>query len=165
MKPPIIPLEKITALPFLYRLTIPPEYEDENGHMNTRWYLAVYDDAGYPLVASLGLTPEFHQTHGTGGYDLEHHIHYLKEVHIGDTVAVYARLVGRSAKRIHYLMFLVNETRGTLASIFECVNSFTDLTIRRTAPYPDEISQKIDALLVQHSTLDWEPPVSGVMGA
>lgn len=165
MKPPTIPLDKITALIPIYRVTIPPEYEDENGHMNIRWYLAVYDDAGYPFVASLGLTPEYHQQHGTGGFDLEHHIHYLNEVHIGDAVAVYVRLVGRSAKRIHYLMFMVNETRGTLASIFECVNSFADLTVRRTAPYPDSISRVIDALLAQHAALDWEPPTCGVMGA
>jgi acyl-CoA thioester hydrolase len=165
MKPPAIPLKKITALEPVYRITIPPSYEDENGHMNIRWYLAVFDDAGYPFVSSLGLTPEFHQRHDTGGFDLEHHIHYLNEVLIGDVVAVYVRLIGRSAKRIHYMMFLVNETRGALASIFECVNSFADLTIRRTAPYPAEISANIDAILAQHRALDWEAPVCGVMNA
>jgi acyl-CoA thioester hydrolase len=165
MKPPAIPLEKITALTPLYRLTIPPEYQDENGHMNVRWYLHVFDEAGYPLVAEMGLTPEFHQQHQTGGYDLEHHIHYLKEVHIGDTIAVYARLIARSAKRIHYLMFMVNETRGTLASIFECVNSFADLKVRQTAPYPPEIAAKIDAMLSHDQGLDWDAPVCGVINA
>lgn len=165
MKPPVLPLEKITALGAIYRLTIPPEYEDENGHMNVRHYMTVFDDAGYPLVASLGLTPAYHKVHNTGGYDLEHHVHYLSEVMIGDTVAVYARLVARSQKRIHYLMFMVNETRGKLASIFECVNSFADLSVRKTAPYPPEIAEKIDALLAQHQTLDWDAPTCGVMNA
>jgi acyl-CoA thioester hydrolase len=165
MKPPIIPFERITALTPVYRVTIPREYEDENGHMNIRWYLAIFNDAGYPFAASLGLTPVFHQQHRTDGYDLEHHIHYLREVLVGDRVTVYVRLVGRSAKRIHYMMFMVNETRGTLASIFECVNSFADLTVRRTAPYPESISQRIDALLTEHTALDWDPPVCGVMRA
>jgi acyl-CoA thioester hydrolase len=165
VKPPTIPLEKITALDPVYRVTIPPDYEDENGHMNIRWYLAVFDDAGYPFVDSLGLTLHFHRQHGTGGFDLEHHIHYLNEVLTGDVVTVYVRLIGRSAKRIHYMMFMVNETRSTLAAIFECVNSFADLTIRRTAPYPEEISANIDALLKQHSALDWIAPVCGVMHA
>lgn len=163
MKPHPVALDDIVALGSPYRLVIPPEYEDENGHMNMRWYLAIYDDAGYPLAARLGLTPEFHKQHGTGGYDLEHHIHYLSEVMVGDTIAVYARLLDRSAKRIHYMMFMVNETRGTLASIFECVNSFADLTVRRTAPYPDEISQRIDAVLAEHSQLPWDAPECGVM--
>ncbi len=163
MKPPAIPLEQVAALAPVYRAEIPPEYEDEDGHMNIRWYLAVFDDAGYPFAAGLGLTPDYHEQHGTGGFDLEHHIHYLNEVLVGDTVAVYVRLLDRSAKRIHYMMFMVNETRGTLASIFECVNSFADLTVRRTAPYPDEIAAHIDALLAEHSALDWDAPICGVM--
>ena len=63
------------------------------------------------------------------------------------------------------LLFMVNETRGTLASIFECVNSFADLTVRRTAPYPDEIAARIDTLLAKHRALDWAAPVCGVMSA
>jgi acyl-CoA thioester hydrolase len=165
VKPPAIPLEKITALHPWYRLIVPPEFEDENGHMNIRWYLAVFDDAGYPFVASLGITPEYHQQHGTGGYDLEHHIHYLREVMIGDTITVYVRLLGHTPKRIHYMMFMVNETRGTLASIFECINSFANLTERRTAPYPDAISANIKTMLAEHQKLDWDAPISGVMKA
>jgi acyl-CoA thioester hydrolase len=165
MKFPEIPLNNITALPLAIRHVIPQDYEDENGHMNVRHYLSVFDDAGYPLVANIGLTPEYHQQHGTGGFDLEHHLHYLNEVHIGDTVAVYYRLVARSAKRIHYLMFMVNETRGKLAAVFECVNSFADLTVRRTAPYPPEISARIDAIVAEHAALDWPAPVCGVISA
>ncbi len=165
MKPPQIPLDAVTALEPLYEVTIPANYLDENGHMNMRWYLAIFDDAGYPLVATFGLTADYHQQHGTGGFDLEHHLHYLNEVAIGDVVRIYARLVGRSAKRIHYLMFMVNVTQDKLAAIFECVNSFADLSVRRTAPYPPEISTRIDALLAQHQALTWDAPTCGVMGA
>jgi acyl-CoA thioester hydrolase len=165
VKPSAIPLDSITALPPIYRAVIPPEFEDENGHMNVRWYLAVFDDAGYPFAASLGLTPDYHAQHNTGGFDLEHHVHYLSEVLTGDRVVVYVRLLDRTAKRIHYMMFMVNETRGTLAALFECVNSFADLSVRRTAPYPDAVSQRIDALLAEHRALGWDAPVCGVMHA
>lgn len=165
MKPPVLPLEVIAALTPLYRLVVPTEFLDENGHMNMRYYLHIFDDAGYPLVAQFGLTPEFHVEHRTGGFDLEHHLHYLREVRAGDAVAVYARVVGRSAKRIHYLMFLVNETQGVLAAIFECVNSFADMAARRTAAYPPEVAAKIDAIVAEHQALPWAAPVCGVMGA
>lgn len=165
MKPPELALEKITALTFLMRLTIPESYLDENRHVNIRYYLHIFDDAGYPMVAGFGLTPDYHTQHDTGGYDLEHHIHYLREVLAGDVASVYVRLVGRSAKRIHYLMFLVNETRGTLAAVFECVNSFADMNTRRTAPYPPEIAARIDSLLAEHAALDWPAPTCGIMGA
>jgi acyl-CoA thioester hydrolase len=164
MKPPAIALEYITKLPLLLRTVIPPEYEDENGHMNVRWYMKIFDDAGYPLVAGFGITPEFHAQHGTGGFDLEHHLHYLREVGIGDTVAVYSRILGRSAKRVHYMMFMVNETSGALAALFECVNSFADLQARRTAAYPPAIAAAIDAQLGQDSLLPWDAPACGVMG-
>jgi acyl-CoA thioester hydrolase len=163
VKPPSVPLEYVTRLMPVYRFTIPADYLDENDHMNIRWYLHIFDEAGYPFVASFGLTLDYHRQHGTGGFDLEHHIHYLKEVRGGEMVVVYPRLLGRSAKRIHYMMFLVNETQRTLASIFECVNSFADLTVRRTATYPEEIRAQIDRLLAAHQALDWPAPVCGVM--
>jgi len=158
-------LEQVSQLRTLIRITAPPDYEDENRHMNVRYYLAIFDQAGYPLVASFGITPEFHTEHGTGGFDLEHHLHYFHEVRIGDTVSVTARLLARSTKRIHYMMFMVNETAGNLAATFECVNSFADLTVRKTAPYPPELAAKIDSILAVHQALDWEAPVCGVMGA
>jgi acyl-CoA thioester hydrolase len=165
MKPPDLHLEDVTALPMLLRTLIPPEYEDENGHMNVRWYMKIFDDAGYPLVASFGITPEYHARHGTGGFDLEHHLHYLREVSIGDTIAIFSRVLGRSAKRVHYMMFMVNETTGTLAATFECVNSFADLRARRTAAWPPDIAARMDARLEQDSALAWAAPACGVMGA
>jgi acyl-CoA thioester hydrolase len=165
MRPPAIPLDKITALPRIYQATIPEEYRDLMGHMNIRWYMLLYDEAGFPLFDLFGLTLDYYAQSGAGGFDLEHHVHYLNEVHIGDTVAFHARLLSRSAKRLHYMLFMVNETRGSLSSTFECVNSHADLTIRRTSPFPDEAAARMDALLAQHRQLDWDAPVCGAMGA
>lgn len=165
MKLPEIPLEKIMALPALYTGTVPHEYEDFNGHMNVRHYLSLFDEAGYPLIETLGLTPEIHAEQQTGGFDLEHHLWYVNEVMVGDIVTVHARILGRSAKRMHYLFFMVNRTRDKLAAVFECVNSFADMRTRRTAPWPPDVAAKIDALIEEHSALDWDAPTSGGMGA
>jgi acyl-CoA thioester hydrolase len=165
MKPPAITVEQVKQLDEMMRLVIPPTFEDENGHMNVRHYLTVFDDAGYPMVASFGLTPEFHTKYGTGGFDLEHHMHFLNEVHIGDEVVVYLRIISRSSKRIHYMLFMVNETRQKVAAIFECVNSFADLKQRKTAPYPVEIASKIDTTVERHNKIEWVAPVCGIMSA
>lgn len=166
MKPPHIPLNQITALqPVCLRSTVPEQYSDANGHMNIRWYIVLFDDAGDTLHNWMGVTPEYHAAHHTGTMDLEHHIHYLNEVLPGETVAVYVRLVGHSAKRLHYLMFLVNETRGNLAAIFECINAFADLEKRKTAPWPAETAARIAAATAEHHQLDWAAPVSGSMQA
>lgn len=166
MKPPHIALENILALqPPALRITVPANWADSNGHMNMRWYVALFDDAGDELHERCGLTPEFHREHRSGTVDLEHHTHFLAEVMPGDAVAIYARLVERSTKRLHYLMFLVNETRGKVAAIFECMNAFLDLDARRTAPFPPEIASKIDAWLDRDRNLSWRAPVSGAMQA
>jgi acyl-CoA thioester hydrolase len=133
--------------------------------MNMRWYVAIFDNAGDNLHERVGLTPEFHRQHNTGTVDLEHHTHFLNEVMPGDAVTVSARLVARSAKRLHYLMFLVNETKGQLAAIFECMNAFADLGNRKTAPFPPEIEVRIDAWLERDAKLGWPAPVSGSMKA
>jgi acyl-CoA thioester hydrolase len=149
----------------VYRLTIPEQYRDRMGHMNMRYYLELYDEAGIYLFDQIGLTEAHYQHNHSGGFDLEHHLHYLNEVHIGHSVALYARLLERSTKRLHYLLFMVNEDRQNLASIFECVNSYADLQVRKTAPYPPEAAAAIDAMLLPHQALGWPAPVCGSMSA
>jgi acyl-CoA thioester hydrolase len=164
LKPPSIPLGKLLALePACLRMIIPESYRDPNGHMNMRWYVAIFDDAGDDLHLRLGLTPDYHRQHATGTVDLEHHTHFLSEVLAGDRVAVYARVVAQSAKRVHYLLFMVDETRGRLAAIFECMNAFVDLTVRKTAPFPLEIAARIAAAVEAGTRMDWPAPVSGSM--
>jgi len=164
MKPPPISLQEILTLsPACLEMTVPEAYRDDNGHMNMRWYLAIFDDAGDNLHDRLGLSREYHSRHRSGTFDLEHHLYFLSEVNPGEEIAVYARLVARSAKRLHYLMFMVNVTRGKLAAIFECMNAFADLQLRKTAPFPKEIVPKIDEMLARHQLLTWPPPLSGAM--
>jgi acyl-CoA thioester hydrolase len=164
MKPPSIPMEKIVRLgPQCLRVTIPQSYVDSNGHMNMRWYVALFDDAGDSLHERLGLTRAFHAARGTGTMDLEHHTSFLNEVLPGQDVAVYARMVEHSRKMIHYLMFMINETSGKVAAHFECVNTLVDLKIRKTTPYPEDIARKIEQLVAEHKALDWPPPTCGAM--
>jgi len=76
---------------------------------------------------------------------------------------VYARLVDTSHKCFHYLMFMVNETKGILAAIFECISAFVDLKIRRTAPFPSEIAAQIEASVTTSAKLDWPAAISGAI--
>jgi acyl-CoA thioester hydrolase len=166
LKPAPIPLEKIIALqPVCLRVTVPESYRDSNGHMNVRWYIALFDDAGDTLHDWMGLTPEYHAAHGTGTFDLEYHVNFLTEVLPGEDIAVYVRLAGCSEKRLHYVMFLVNSTRAKLAATLECINAFADLRVRRTAPWPPEVLAKLAAAVAVAGRLDWNAPLSGAMHA
>ena len=133
--------------------------------MNVRWYVALFDDAGDTLHDWMGLTQAYHAAHGTGTFDLEYHVQFLTEVLPGEDVTVYVRLVGCSAKRLHYVMFLVNATRRKLAATLECINGFADLTVRKTAPWPPEVLAKLAAAVEADRLLDWAPPLCGTMQA
>jgi acyl-CoA thioester hydrolase len=68
-------------------------------------------------------------------------------------------------RNVSTLMFMVDETRASLSTIFECINAFADLKLRKTAPFPPEIATKIEAGVAAGATLDWPPPVCGAMRA
>lgn len=157
----MIPLEKIERLPLFHRETIPEAYIDVMGHMNVQWYMALYSDAVWTFFASIGMDEAYYKNNQAGGFALEHFIRYYAEVHAGETVAVYTRIVGRNEKRIHFISFLVNESTRTLASTLEALGSHADMRTRRTAPYPLEIAAQIDGKIEEYKKLDWEPPLCG----
>jgi acyl-CoA thioester hydrolase len=159
----MISVEEVNTLPLFHRATIPEEYLDTMGHMNVRWYVALFDEAGWRFFASFGMGREYFLAQDAGGFALQQIISYLAEVLAGETVAIRTRVLGRSVKRIHYMHFMVNETTGRLASTMEVLGANADMTIRRTAPYPPEIARRIDAILAKHKQLGWEAPVSGVI--
>jgi hypothetical protein len=67
----------------------------------------------------------------------------------------YVALFARSTKLLRYLMFLVNETKGKPAAIFECMNAFRDLKVRKAVPFPRGIVERIDPWLDRDQKLDW----------
>jgi acyl-CoA thioester hydrolase len=157
----MIPLEKIELLPLFHRETIPSTYIDLMGHMNVRWYMAIYNGAWRDFFASIGMTEEFFNRQQAGGFALKHFIRYYAEVCEGETVAVRTRIIGRSEKRIHFVHFMVNESTRKLASTLEALGSYADMRIRKTAPYPQEIAALIDEKTEEYSKLDWDPPLCG----
>ena len=159
----MISVEQLEALPLFHRETIPESYLDEMGHMNIRWYMALFDEAGWGFFSSFGMTYEYCQSERAGGFALQHFIRYLAEVRVGETVAVRSRLLGRSAKRIHFMHFMINETTGRLAATLEALGTHADMRIRRTSPYPPRLVARIDALIAQQSQLGWDAPVCGVI--
>ncbi len=156
-------VEQVRQLRTLLEMTIPAEWQDLNGHVNVQHYLGIYDRSGWPLLDWLGIDPDRFKVDKTGFFDLEHHIWYLAEMHVGDEVSAHTRFVGRSTKRFHGLMFIVNKTRGSLASVLEFVTTGADLRTRRSAPLPDDVGQRVSVLIDEHSRLTWPPPLCGAI--
>ncbi len=158
-----ISIEQLEALPLYHRTAIPESYLDEMGHMNVRWYIALFDDAIFGFLESFGMNRDYFFGQQGGIFALQQFIQYRAEVHVNETVAIRIRVLGRSARRIHFMFFMVNETTGKLACTMEVLSSHADLTIRRTSPFPPDMANRIDTILAEHSRLDWDAPICGAI--
>jgi acyl-CoA thioester hydrolase len=159
----LVPISFLEALPVYHRETIPSDYLDVMGHMNIRWYMALYDKAMGNFFISHGLSADYIHDNQTGTFALKHVIHYYAEVRVEQIAAIRTRLLGRSDRRFHAMHFMINETTGQLASTLELLGTFADLQKRRAAPMPPEIAANFDAKITTDQQLDWEAPVSGVI--
>jgi acyl-CoA thioester hydrolase len=154
-------ISQIDELPVLMRKVIPPEWKDINGHLNIAYYMHLFNDSFIPMLRTWGLEVESGWPQRWGVFDLEHHVWYLREVHVGDEVTLHCRLIARNAKRFHATLFLVNRTRGELSSALEFISTGADLECRTTAALPPQVTQPFDAMLEAHDKLSWICPTSG----
>jgi len=159
----LVPVASIEELPVYHRETISDKYLDLMGHMNVRWYMTLFGQAAWNYYLALGLNEDYFRETQTGTFALKQFIQYYAEVRVDQTVSVRIRLIGRSDKRFHLMQFMVNETTAKLASTLEILSTFADLKLRRSAPIPPEIAQKLDARLESNRQLAWEAPLCGVI--
>ena len=157
-------LEQIQALPFHVRVSVPADYLDIFGHMNIQFYLKIFNDGIFDMCAQLGMDDDFFLREGRGMYALEQHIKYMAEVREGETVATYSRIFGRNDKRVHFMHFMVNETRQNVAASIEVMALHVDRSTKRAAIVLPEIAAKTDERILQAKALDWEAPHSQPLG-
>lgn len=154
---------QVRQLPELVRVVVPREWEDLNGHVNVQHHLTMYNLTTDPLLEQLGISEDWVRTERCGLFDLEHHIWYLNEVHVGDEISLHLRMTARNTKRVLGAVYLLNVTRDALASVIEFVSAAADLDARRTMPLPPVIAERIDDAIGACARLDWAAPASGAI--
>jgi acyl-CoA thioester hydrolase len=153
----------LSALPVTLRAVVPESYLDEMGHMNVMWYTHLFGRATDALFGLFGFDLDYMKANQAGAFALEIHTRYLAEVRASRAVTVRSRALGRSAKRLHYLHFMVRDDDGVLAATEECVGTHVDLRTRRSSPLPAAVAEAFDRLAAAHARCGWEPPLCGVM--
>ena len=142
---------------------IPAEYIDSNGHLNVRHFVGIFDDCGTPLLLGLGMSREWLKENHRGVMDLENHIRYIAEVLEGETVSVYGRFIERSPKAVHWMEFLVNDSRRNVAATLEMVTIHVDLDARKAIGWSDDVAKAMDAEIAKGAALTWAAPISGCL--
>ena len=141
-----------------------PETIDSNGHMNVVHYRAVFDAGTDGLFAYLGLGPDdYNARTGATLMVVEEHTRYHAELAEGARYRILARLVGHSAKKLHYLLAMEHLDRGVLAATHEELALPVDLTARRSIPLPPAALAAVEALAAAHARLPPPPDLGRVI--
>lgn len=156
--------EQVRELEPIYSRSVPADWEDLNGHVNVQYYLRLYEEAGWPLLKAWGLDKQTEHP-SFSIFDLEQHLSYLAEMHVGDEVSLHNRVVALSQKRFHGLFFVVNDSRDQVACIIEYISSGADLKLRRTTPLIPQLATYLEQAVELSKSLTWPAPLCGIMSA
>ena len=120
-----------------------PEWIDFNDHMNVAYYLLAFDQAVDALWATFGLTEDYIRTRSSSTIAVESHVTWQREIIEGDPYVVTTQVLAWDDKRIHQFQRMYHAGEGFLAATCEWMNLHFDTSIRRVAPWPDDIRARI----------------------
>jgi acyl-CoA thioester hydrolase len=118
---------------------------DTMGHMNTRFYAAIYDDASFHFLARLAPSRAQKES-GCGWADVRQLIEYKQEVESGALLVVRTVLKRLGRTSVEYRHELHDAETDLLHSTSEQVTVRFDLGARKAAPLDDEIRRRGAAL-------------------
>ena len=137
-----------------------PEWIDINEHMNVAYYLLAFDQAVDALWARFGLTEDYVRAHSSSTIAVESHVTWQREIVEGAPYVVTSQILAFDDKRIHQFQRMYHADEGFLAATCEWMNLHFDTSIRRVAPWPDEIRARI-AEFADNQGYDSWPPEAG----
>jgi acyl-CoA thioester hydrolase len=116
------------------------------GHMTTRHYVAMFDDASYHCLYRLfGWTGKEAQSSNLGFADVKHTIEYLDEVHEGDLIEIRGELIKLGGKSVTIQYEMRRATNQTLVATLESISVLFDTKERRAVAIPDEYRAKAES--------------------
>jgi len=151
-------IEQVRELPALFSEAIPAQWEDQNGHINVTFYMDLYNRSGWPMFALLGIDEDYFTKKQMGIVDLENHIRYFRELHVGNNISVYCRFFAHDEKRFHGMMIAANDDTNEVAATVEFLTLSVDLTKRKSAPIPNNVVNNLTELVNVSSELNWQYP-------
>ncbi|MEM7781521.1 MAG: thioesterase family protein [Pseudomonadota bacterium] len=119
---------------------------DVMGHLTTRFYVEMFDDASYHFLSEVfGWTPG--EAGSPGWADVKHTIEYLDEVGPGDLLEIRGQLLKIGGKSICVRYEMANLTRENIAASLESVSVYFDLAARKAIQIPDDLRLAADGHL------------------
>lgn len=127
------------------------EWIDYNGHMNVAYYFLAFDKATDAFFDHLGIGRAYKDSGNHSTFTLEGHITYDRELLEGDPIRFKTYLLGVDAKRLHYFHEMYHAEQGYLAATTELVTVHVDMRARRSAPFPEDLLARLQAVREVHA--------------
>ncbi len=151
--------------PFVSRVqTVEDQWIDYNGHFNMAYYNVIFDRSADDVFAAVGLGPDYIKARNASFFTLECHNTYVQELHAGDSVRVETQFLDCDAKRVHYVQQMFHATENWLSCVAEIIVMHIDMNLRKSAPFPPDVFEKIEAMRAAHSKLPVPPQVGHRIG-
>ena len=130
-----------------YETVVKPEWIDHNGHMNLGFFVVAFDEATDDVYESWGLGLDYPDRSGCSVFTLGVNVDYRAELFEGNPIRIETLLVDHDHKRIHYFHRMYHGDTGALVATNECLCMNVDLESRRSAPFPADVAERLDAAL------------------
>ena len=142
-----------------FRGHVLPEWIDVNKHMNVAYYVLAFDYGVDHLWHQFGITDEHIEKNQSSTFAVESHVTWQKEMNEGDPYIITTQILAYDTKRIHQFMRMYHADKGFVAATAEWLNLHVDLSIRRVAPWPDDVLDNIARVAASQTDLEWPAEV------
>ncbi len=115
---------------------------DHMGHLNVRFYQAIFEAASWHVYGAVGITPSWMRDHARGMAVVEQHIRYLTELGAGALVVVDSEVTDVRDKSLHFTHHLYEIESGAEAATSEFVSVHIDTEARRATSLPAFVRAK-----------------------
>lgn len=128
----------------LHRTIVMPALCDHYGHMNVRHYAAIFDEAGWQILAKAGVSLTDLRARGLGTVVATLTIDFLHELTAGQLVVVTGAITRVGEKSFHYEMRLYEADSMTHCATQRTVEVCFDTTRRASAPLPGDVRAALE---------------------
>jgi acyl-CoA thioester hydrolase len=130
----------------LYRGIVMPAQCDVYGHMNVRYYAALFDEAGWHIPGMAGLKLEEIQARGLGTVVATLTIDFHHEIRSGQLVLIRGAVTRVGTKSFNHEMRLYAADSMTHCATQKTVEVCFDTKARRGVPLPEDMRTKFAAI-------------------
>lgn len=133
----------------LSRTVVHPWLCDMMGHLTTRHYMAMFDDASYVLLfEATGWAPGVEAWAGLGWADVRHELEYKDELSAGTIVEISGGVKRIGSTSIETCFEMRKMSGKSLAATMSAKTVFFDLALRKARPFTESMRDQAGKLLM-----------------